>query len=68
MARRKRYSTEFKQQALKRANEPGVTDEWFVSTTSGDPMRYTDNEKHPDLYRTTRIITSAKVLKRNLDL
>ena len=53
MARRKRYSTEFKQQALKRANEPGVTDEWFVSTTSGDPMRYTDNEKHPDLYRTT---------------
>ena len=26
MARRKRYSTEFKQQALKRANEPGVTD------------------------------------------
>ena len=26
MARRKRYSTEFKQQALKRTNEPGVTD------------------------------------------
>jgi transposase len=26
MARRKRYSTEFKQQALRRANEPGVTD------------------------------------------
>ena len=26
MARRKRYSKEFKQQALKRANEPGVTD------------------------------------------
>jgi transposase len=26
MARRKRYSTEFKRQALKRANEPGVTD------------------------------------------
>ncbi len=26
MARLKRYSTEFKQQALKRANEPGVTD------------------------------------------
>ena len=26
MARRKRYSTEFKQQALKRASEPGVTD------------------------------------------
>ena len=26
MARRKRYSSEFKQQALQRANEPGVTD------------------------------------------
>lgn len=26
MARRKRYSKEFKQQALQRANEPGVTD------------------------------------------
>jgi hypothetical protein len=41
---------------------------WFVSPTSGEPMRYTDEEKHPELYRTTRIITSAKVLKRNLDL
>ena len=26
MGRRKRYSTEFKRQALKRADEPGVTD------------------------------------------
>ena len=26
MARRKRYSSEFKRQALKRADEPGVTD------------------------------------------
>jgi transposase len=26
MGRRKRYSAEFKRQALKRANEPGVTD------------------------------------------
>jgi transposase-like protein len=26
MARRKRYSAEFKRQALKRANEPGVID------------------------------------------
>ena len=41
---------------------------WFVSPTSGEPMRYTDSEKHPELYRTTRIITSAKVLKRNLEL
>lgn len=41
---------------------------WFVSPTSGEPMRYSDSEKHPELYRTTRIITSAKVLTRNLDL
>ena len=41
---------------------------WFVSPTSGEPLRYTDSEKHPELYRTTRIITSAKVLKRNLGL
>ncbi|PCJ19052.1 MAG: hypothetical protein COA96_16440 [SAR86 cluster bacterium] len=41
---------------------------WFVSSTSGEPLRYTDSEKHPELYRTTRIITSAKVLKRNLGL
>jgi len=41
---------------------------WFVSRTSGEPMRYTDSDKHPELYRTTRIITSANVLKRNLDL
>jgi transposase len=26
MARRKRYSAEFKRQALRRANEPGMTD------------------------------------------
>jgi transposase len=26
MSRRKRYSTEFKREALRRANEPGVTD------------------------------------------
>jgi hypothetical protein len=41
---------------------------WFVSPTSGEPMRYAESEKHPELYRTSRIITSAKVLKRNLDL
>ena len=41
---------------------------WFVSPTSGEPMRYSDEEKHPELYRTPRIINSSKVLKRNLDL
>lgn len=41
---------------------------WFVSQTSGEPVRYADENKHPELYRTARIITSAGVLKRNLDL
>lgn len=41
---------------------------WFVNTGAGEPVGYADNEKHPDLYRTKRIITSAEVLTRNLDL
>ncbi len=56
-------------QALKKElGEPRPEISWFVSPTSGEPMRYTDSEKHPELYRTTRIITSANVLKRNLEL
>jgi len=56
-------------QALKKQlgeSRPEVS--WFVSPTSGEPMRHTDEEKHPELYRTSRIITSSKVLKRNLSL
>jgi len=41
---------------------------WFVNTGAGEPVGYADNEKDPDLYRTKRIITSAEVLTRNLDL
>lgn len=41
---------------------------WFVNTGAGEPVGYSDNEKHPELYRTKRIITSAEVLTRNLDL
>ena len=41
---------------------------WFVNTGAGEPVGYADNEKHPELYRTTRIIKSAEVLTRNLDL
>lgn len=41
---------------------------WFVNTGAGEPVGYTDEEKHPELYRTKRIISSAEVLKRNLDL
>jgi len=56
-------------QALKKQlGEPRPEVSWFVSPTSGEPTRYTDDEKHPELYRTTRIITSANVLKRNLKL
>lgn len=52
----------------KELGDPRPEASWLVSPTSGDPMRYQDSEKHPELYRTTRIITSSKVLKRNLDL
>ncbi|MBQ0719032.1 MAG: hypothetical protein KBT88_11725 [Gammaproteobacteria bacterium] len=56
-------------QALKKQlGKPRPEISWFVSPTSGEPMRYTDNDKHPELYRTRRIITSAKVLTRNLGL
>lgn len=41
---------------------------WFVNTGAGDPVGYSDDEKHPELYRTTRIIKSAEVLTRNLDI
>ena len=56
-------------QALKKQlGEPRPEISWFVSPTSGEPMRYADSEKHPELYRTKRIITSANVLRRNLGL
>ena len=41
---------------------------WLVNSGTGDPAGYSDDEKHPELYRTKRIITSAEVLTRNLDL
>lgn len=41
---------------------------WFVNTGAGEPVGYADNEKHPELYRTKRIIKSAEVLTRNLEL
>ena len=39
---------------------------WVVNSKTGDPTDYTDSEKHPELYRTNRIIKSAEVLRRNL--
>jgi hypothetical protein len=41
---------------------------WLVSADTGNPTRYTESEIHPELKRTKRIITSAEVLTRNLDL
>ena len=41
---------------------------WLVSSGTGDPAGYSDDDKHPELYRTKRIISSAEVLTRNLDL
>jgi len=41
---------------------------WFVNEGAGEPVGFADSEKHSDLYRTKRIIRSAEVLTRNLDL
>ena len=41
---------------------------WFVGSETGEPAGYTSDQKHSELYRTKRIIKSAEVLTRNLDL
>ncbi len=41
---------------------------WFVSAVTGEPTGYKESEKHGELYRTERIIKSAEVLTRNLNL
>jgi hypothetical protein len=41
---------------------------WFVNEGAGEPVGYADTEKHAELYRTSRIIKSAEVLTRNLDI
>lgn len=46
----------------------GPENSWFVNTGAGEPIGYSEEEKHPELYRTQRIITSGEVLTRNLDL
>lgn len=56
-------------QALKKQlGERCPENSWLVSSGTGDPTGYTDQEKHPELHRTKRIIQSAEVLTRNLDL
>ena len=41
---------------------------WVVNAGTKDPTDYSDEEKHPELYRTERMITSADVIRRNLKL
>ena len=41
---------------------------WLVSSGTGNPVEHIVEEQHPELYRTNRIIKSAEVLTRNLDL
>ena len=41
---------------------------WVVNASTGDPTDYKESEKHPNLYRTERIIKSAEVLRRNLGI
>ena len=41
---------------------------WIVNSKTHEPTDYLDAEKHPDLYRTGRVISSAEVLRRNLGL
>ena len=56
-------------QALKKQlGEPRPEVSWLVSPTTGEPIDYAESDKHPQLYRTKRMITSAKVLQRNLGL
>ena len=56
-------------QALKKLlGERRPETSWLVSSGTEEPAGYTDKEKHPELFRTKRIIKSAEVLTRNLDL
>lgn len=41
---------------------------WIVSSKTHEPTDYAESEKHPDLYRTERVIASAEVLRRNLGI
>lgn len=41
---------------------------WLVNTGTEEPAGYSEEERHPELFRTKRIIKSAEVLTRNLDI
>ena len=42
----------------------GPKTSWVVYKSSGEPAGYTDNQKHPDLYRYSRIIQTGDDLVR----
>ncbi|MDO6462082.1 hypothetical protein Q4485_15325 [Granulosicoccaceae sp. 1_MG-2023] len=37
---------------------------WIVNSKTHEPTGYEDKDKHPELYRTDRVIKSADVLRR----
>ena len=39
---------------------------WVVASATGHPTGYKPEDLHADLYRSSRIITSAEVFRRNL--
>ena len=41
---------------------------WIVNAKTHEPTDYEAIEKHPELYRTGRVIKAAEVLRRNLGL
>ena len=41
---------------------------WLVNSGTEEPAGFAEDEKHPELYRTKRIIKSAEVITRNLGL
>lgn len=56
-------------QALKKSlgeRRPEIS--WLVNSGTEEPAGYTDDEMHPELFRTARVIKSAEVLTRNLQL
>ena len=40
---------------------------WIVSKAKGTPPRYSENERHPDLFRTEKIIQSGHELMKAID-
>jgi alkylated DNA nucleotide flippase Atl1 len=39
---------------------------WVVRKDTGEPTGYSSNQKHPDLYRTSEIITEGSELTRRM--